>query len=152
MRRTLGVACRSGEILYAIAEEGEVIEDALHEKHVAAALLEESERLEGTLADVERLLHEVRPDTVRLLLPEQTYEDSYTRIAPRVTLETLVRLACVRCAIPIELLYRNSARARLGLPSSGNLERILKTNLKPVGRYWNAGRSLAAAAALADID
>jgi hypothetical protein len=156
MGRTLGVACKSGEILFAIAEDGRLIEDAPHEKLIASALLDETERLEGTLADITRVLHEVRPDVVRVMLPEQTYEDSYARIAPRVALETLVRLACVNAGITVETLPRITARSRLGIPSSGRLENHLRTGIRPsdepVGRYWNSGRSLAAAAALADED
>ena len=83
-------------------------------------------------------------------MPEQTYKDSYARIAPRVTLETLVRLACVRAGIPVEMLHRASARSRLGVPRRGKLEDLVATVTDPVGKYWNAGRSLAAAAALAE--
>jgi hypothetical protein len=56
--------------------------------------------------EIGRVLVEVRPDDVGILMPEQTYKDSYKRIAPRVTLETLMRLACVRASIPVELLHR----------------------------------------------
>jgi hypothetical protein len=100
--------------------------------------------------DIERVLAEVRPDQIRILMPEQTYKDSYARIAPRVTLETLVRLACVRAGLPVEMLHRASARSRLGLPRKGRLEDHIPKVAEPIGKYWNAGRSLAAAAALAE--
>jgi hypothetical protein len=149
MGRALGVACKKEEIFLAVAEDGELVEHA-HEKLTAPALLEETERLEGTLSDLERVLREVRPDIVRILRPEQTYEDSYARIAPRATLETLVRLACLDAKVPVEMLHRNSARARLGLPGKGNFEERLAGKVERVGKYWNAGRNLAAAAALAE--
>jgi len=149
MGRALGVACKKEEIFLALAEDGELVVHA-HEKLKAPALLEETERLEGTLSDLGRALRELRPDIVRILRPEQTYEDSYARIAPRATLETLVRLACLDAKVPVELLHRNSARARLGLDGKGKFEANLAKTVKSVGKYWNAGRNLAAAAALAD--
>jgi hypothetical protein len=104
MGRALGIACRKEEILLAVAEDGELLDDPQHEKYTAPALLEATERLEATLVDVERILREVGPEVVRIMLPEGTYEDSYSRIAPRVTLETLARLACTKAKVPAELL------------------------------------------------
>jgi hypothetical protein len=149
MGRVLGVACSKDEVLLAVASEGSLVHDG-HEKLVTAAVLEETERLQAMQADIDRTLLEVRPDRVRILMPEQTYKDSYTRIAPRVALETLVRLGCVRAGIPVEMLHRTSARSRLGVPRRGKLEDLVVGVTKPVGKYWKAGRSLAAAAALAE--
>jgi hypothetical protein len=149
MGRTLGVACSKDEVLLAVASEGSLEHDG-HEKLVTAAVLEETERLQAMQADIDRTLLEVRPDRVRILMPEQTYKDSYTRIAPRVALETLVRLGCVRAGIPVEMLHRTSARSRLGVARRGKLEDLVVGVTKPVGKYWKAGRSLAAAAALAE--
>lgn len=148
MGRVLGVACSKDELLLVVASEGSLVDDR-HEKLVTAAVLEETERLQAMQADIDRTLLEVQPELVRLLMPEQTYKDSYARIAPRVALETLVRLACVRAGIPVEMLHRNTARSRLGLPRKGKLEDLMAGVTEPVGKYWNAGRSLAAAAALA---
>jgi hypothetical protein len=148
MGRVLGVACSKEEAFLALALDGALIAD-IHEKLVTARVLEETERLQAMQDDVGRVLAEVRPDRVQILLPEQTYKDSYARIAPRVTIETLVRLACVRAEIPVETLHRASARSRLGLPRSGKLEDHIGSVTEPVGKYWNAGRNLAAAAALA---
>jgi hypothetical protein len=149
MGRALGVVCSKDEVLLAIASDGSLMHDG-HEKLVTAAVLEETERLEAMQADIDRTLLEVRPDRVRILMPEQTYKDSYARIAPRVALETLVRLACVRAGIPVEMLHRASARSRLGVSRSGRLEDLLAGVTEPVGKYWKAGRGLAAAAALAE--
>ncbi|HEX5851631.1 MAG TPA: hypothetical protein VFY36_00935 [Solirubrobacteraceae bacterium] len=121
-----------------------------HEKLATAAVLEETERLQAMQSDIDRTLLEVRPNLVRILMPEQTYKDSYSRIAPRVALETLMQLACVRAGIPVEMLHRNTARSRLNLSRKGKLEDLMASVTEPVGKYWNAGRSLAAAAALAE--
>jgi hypothetical protein len=149
MGRVLGVTCFKNEVLLALASDGTLVADG-HEKLTTAAVLEETERLLAMQTDVERMLAEVRPERVRILMPEQTYKDSYSRIAPRVTLETLVRLACVRAGLPVEMLHRASARSRLGVPRKGKLEAHMSDVTEPVGKYWNTGRSLAAAAALAE--
>jgi hypothetical protein len=148
--RALGVTCKKDQVLLAIAEDGALLHD-MPERLQAPALLEETERLQAMLGDIGRTLSEIRPDVVRLLLPEQTYEDSYGRIAPRATLETLVRLAAVQLGIPVEVVHRNTARSRLGMPRGGKFEGHIPSVVgDPVGKYWNSGRNLAAAAALAE--
>jgi hypothetical protein len=146
----LGVNCRRDAILLAVARDGELV-DGLPEKLTAPALLEETERLPAMLDAIARVLAEVRPAVVRVLMPEQTYDDSYMRIAPRATLETLVRLAAHAAGVPVQMVHRNTARTRLGMSRSGSFDgQIPATVGEPVGKYWNAGRSLAAAAALAE--
>jgi hypothetical protein len=148
MGRALGVVCSKDTIFLAVAERGMVVADR-HERLDAAKVLEETERLQAMQDDVARMLVEVGPTQVRVLMPEPTYKDSYTRIAPRSALETVVRLACVRAEIPVEMLDRRSARSRLGVARKGKLEAHVPEVTEPVGKYWNAGRNLAAAAALA---
>ena len=110
-----------------------------------------AELRQGLLGDIGRVLTEVKPDAVRVLLPEQTYEDSYARIAPRAALETLVCLASLDAGVPVEMLRRISARSRLGMPKGGRFESHIPAIVgEPVGKYWNAGRNLASAAALAE--
>jgi hypothetical protein len=150
MTRTLGILCKKDEIFCALAVDGKIVDDA-REKLTAPALLEASERLRGMQADIQRVITETGAETVRVLLPEQTYKDSYARIAPRVALETLVRLAALDAGANIELVKRATARSRLGMPKTGPFEsHVGKAIGDPVGKYWNAGRNLAAAAALAD--
>jgi hypothetical protein len=144
----LGVACAKDTIYLAVANDGELLDDP-HERLQMAAVLEESAALQGILADFGRVLTEVDPGCVRILRPEQTYEDSYARIAPRAALETVVRLACVTTDTPVEMLHRASARARLGLPQGGTFKVRLAEAVPSSGKYWNKGRNLAAAAALA---
>lgn len=150
MSVALGVNCKKDDVLLAVARDGELF-DGCTPNLKAPALLEETEGLQAMLDDITRVIAEVKPDVVRVLMPEPTYEDSYGRIAPRATLETLVRLAAQRAGVPVEMLNRNSARARLGMPKSGKFEGHIPTAVgEPVGKYWNAGRNLAAAAALAE--
>lgn len=150
MSVALGVVCKKDQVLLAVARDGVLVPGG-PEKLKASALLEETERLQGLLGDIGRVLTEVKPDAVRVLLPEQTYEDSYARIAPRAALETLVCLASLDAGVPVEMLRRISARSRLGMPKGGKFESHIPATVgEPVGKYWNAGRNLASAAALAD--
>ena len=100
--------------MLAVAEAGELVDDP-HQRLQAPALLEATERLRAVKDDLGRVLAEVKPDQVRLLMPEQTYKASYGQIAPRAALETVVRLSCADASVPVEMLHRNSARARLGM-------------------------------------
>jgi hypothetical protein len=136
--------------MLALAENGNLVDDE-HQRLQAPAGLELSERLQAMLDDIRRMLAEVEPDDVRILMPEQTYEASYTQIAPRAALETLVRIAALDAGIPVQMLHRNTARALLGMPKGGSFESHLSAVIPTrVAKYWNAGRSLAASAALAE--
>jgi hypothetical protein len=148
MGRALGVACSKDTIYLAVAEDGKLVADPA-DKLDAAKVLEETERLKAMVSDVTQMLLEVRADRVRVLMPEPTYTDSYAHIAPRAALETVVRLACTGSGIQVEMLDRRVARARLGFERKGKFESHIPEVTEPVGKYWNAGRSLAAAAALA---
>jgi len=148
--RVLGVWCKKEEIMLAVAEDGEVVPHS-REKMKGSGLLEANDRLEAVRRDVVRVLEEVNPDEVRILMPEQRYEASYPQMAPRVALETVVRLACSGAGISVEMLNRASARSRVGVSKTGRLEdHIREVVSEPVGKYWNAGRNLAAIAAVAD--
>jgi hypothetical protein len=149
MESALGVACSKDTIYLAIAKGGMVVVDTDHDRLKFAGVLEETERLRAMRDDVAQLLLEVRPDCVRILMPEPTYADSYGRIAPRAAVETVVRLACVGSGIRVEMLDRRSARARLGVDRKGRFESHIPEFTEPSGKYWSAGRNLAAAAALA---
>jgi hypothetical protein len=149
--RALGVWCKKEEVLFAVADDGRLVDDDHRLLHASPALLEASEALQGTQDDVGRVIAEVAPDVVRILQPEQRYEGSYISLAPRVTLETLVRLAAVRAGVPVEMLHRATARARVGVPQKGKLEtHVPKVFPAPVGKYWARGRQLAAIAAVAE--
>jgi hypothetical protein len=148
--RALGVWCKKEEVMFAVATDGELLEDE-HQRLQVPTAMEASEALRGVQDDIGRVIAEVAPAVVRILQPEQTYEGSYASLAPRATLETLVRLAAVQAEIPVEMLHRGTARARVGIGRSGKLEdHIPEVIAHPVGRYWAAGRRLAAIAAIAE--
>jgi hypothetical protein len=82
MPRSLGVWCKKDEVMLAVAEDGALVHDP-HQRLQAPALLERTERLSAMLDDFRRMLAEVEPDEVRILMPEQTYEASYAQVAPQ---------------------------------------------------------------------
>jgi hypothetical protein len=86
-------------------------------------------------------------------MPEQSrHKQTYQEIAPRVALETLARIAAVEEKIAIEVLPRPTVRSRLGISRADDLaSHVGKTIAQPVGRYWTAGRDVAALAALAGL-
>jgi hypothetical protein len=149
--RVLGAACSTEAVNLAVAVNGEVV-DGLPERLRPAHGVELGERLLEFIEDVARALAQVRPDRVALLLPEahRRGTTSYQRVAPRVTLETLLRVAAARERYPLSLVARPTVRAALGLPKKGALDDHLGAAGTPVGRYWRDGRGLAALAALAE--
>jgi hypothetical protein len=149
--KVLGVTCSTGTALLSVVEDGEVV-DATVQRVQVASLLEASAELESMLDEIGRALAQTKPDLVVLLLPEQSprHKRTYQEIAPRAALETLVRLASVRAGIPIDVLPRATVRARLSLPRTGELSSHVSEKISaPVGKYWSAGRDVAALAALA---
>lgn len=147
----LGVTCSNQSALLAAVENGEVQDTDIPRIDVGA-LHEASEELQGTLDEIIRAYARLRPSLVVLLLPEQSnrFKHTHGQIAPRVALETLIRLAAVQAEIPIDVISRRTVRSRLGLPTSGDLaSHIAKRFPTPSAPYWNAGRNVAALAALA---
>jgi hypothetical protein len=112
---------------------------------------EESERLAGLFQDAQAMIREQRISHVALLLPGRggAFAPGYFVVAQRIALETVIRLAAAVLEIPVTMLERATVRARLGCGKTGGLERYLDVvSPQPIGKYWSAGRGLAAMAAL----
>jgi hypothetical protein len=148
--KVVGVTCSTKTALFSVVEDGRVVAAPVERVDVAS-LHEASEELESTLGELGRALAQIKPELVVLLMPEQSrFKRTYQEIAPRVALETLVRLAAVRAEIPVEVLPRPTVRARLKLPRKGDLASHVSDRLpESVGKHWTAGRDVAALAALA---
>ena len=144
MAKILGVECKKQEIYLALVEDGEVVA-ADPQRLEVAAVHEQTARLRGFMNDFRRVLDEMRPDAVHIIQPETIYEATYGELAPKATLETLIRLACFEAEVTVELVHRASVRAGLG---GGKLDDLIAARIEPVGKYWNAGRKYAAAAAM----
>jgi hypothetical protein len=147
--KVVGVTCSAKTALLTGVENGSVIPMDVQKIDVAYQY-EASREFVATQREVERGLAQPQPDLVVLLKPELMVRWTYDAVAPRVALETLVRLAAVAAGIPIDVLSRPTVRSRLGLPRSGDLASHVTACIpEPVGPYWSAGRDVAALAALA---
>jgi hypothetical protein len=119
--RSVGVTCTPRLAYLTLAING-AIADTPVERVEVAAQYESSEELVSTLNEIKRALGQLQPDRIVLLMPEQgRHKRTYQELAPRVALETLVRVAAVQERIPIEVLPRPTVRSRLGIPRAGEL-------------------------------
>lgn len=148
MPRSLGVWCTKRELYLAVSDDG-VLADVEPQRIRVADVLDATGRLTALMSDVQRLLDELQPDEVRLLQPEQRYEAPYSEFAPKLALETVVRLACDVKGIPVDVLHRATARSRMKFDRKGSLDSHIDANVDRAGKYWNDGRKYAAVAALA---
>jgi hypothetical protein len=142
--RILGVESKKQEIYLALVEDGRVVAEGPQRLEVAA-VHEQTARLKGFMDDFKRVLAEMKPDAVHIIQPETIYEATYTELAPKAALETLIRLACLDASVNVEFVHRASVRSALG---GGKLDDLIAAKIEPVGKYWNAGRKYAAAAAM----
>jgi hypothetical protein len=151
--RALGVTCNPHIAYLTLAVDG-LIAQTVVERVEVAAQYEASAELLSTLDEIKRAFGQLQPDAVVLLMPEQSrHKRTYQEIAPRVALETLVRIAAVQENIDIEVLARPTLRARLDIPKTGELSSHVSSVIaEAVGRYWTAGRDVAGLAALAAMD
>ncbi len=146
--RVLGINCTSRAIFFAIDDDSQIV-DGLTERLQPPTGLEAGEALLELVESVRRVVREVRADRLALLLPEETWTASYSEHLDRAKLDILIRLAAAQERVLIEVLARPTLRARLELPRSGTLDSHVARVYAPVGRYWSAGRGLAALAAKA---
>jgi ribosomal protein L12E/L44/L45/RPP1/RPP2 len=144
MARVLGVECKKDKVYLAVVQDGQV-QDEEPQRLKVPAIHEEGARLQGFLDDFGRLVAETKPDAVHIIQPETIYSATYSELAPKAALETLIRLACLKAGVPVEIIHRATARSALG---GGNLDELIAAATDPVGKYWGVGRKYAAAAAL----
>lgn len=147
--RIMGVTCESDRLSVAAVDDGSVL-DGFVERIPAPAGLEEHDRLWAFQDEVVRAIRSIQPDRIVILCPESQYRATHKSLTPRIALETVVRMAGSAEKVPVELLARPTLRSRLGVPREGSLDSHLSSVIpNAVGRYWNAGRGLAAMAAMA---
>jgi hypothetical protein len=147
---TIGINCTSQYAFVAVVVAGRVAEHQPERLELPA--LEMSERLKVFVEDTARELKAIGGTAVSVLKAERApgVPIKHSTVYARATLETLVRLAAVEARVPVELTDRRTVRSRLKIPFKGKLEDHLDAMFPThVGQYWNAGRGLAAMAALA---
>jgi hypothetical protein len=115
---------------------------------------DEDEALWQTLDTFRTTLFEIAPERIALLLPGtgNHAKQLHGTMAPRVELETLLRMAAAKLDLPVERLAHSTVRSRLGVASKGDFEDIIRPVVTEVGPYWTAGRLGAAAAAIAGAE
>jgi hypothetical protein len=149
MARILGVDADPATAYLALIEDGRVLATPDRMQWPAG---EESERLRALFEDAQAVLREQRVDRVAILLPQRTRRPitGYFGVLDRIALETTIRLAAVTLEIPVSMMDRATVRSRLDCGKQGALADYLEAVIpQPAGRYWNAGRGVAAMAALA---
>jgi hypothetical protein len=111
--RSVGVTCTPRLAYLTLAIDG-AIADTPVERVEVAAQYESSEELLSTLDEIKRALGQLRPDGIVLLMPEQgRHKRTYQELAPRVALETLVRVAAVQAgAVPRRARVRRTGVVR----------------------------------------
>jgi len=148
MSRVLGVDASPTGALLALVVDGQVQTKPEKLEWPAG---EATERLVPLLRSVQDVIAEHRIDAVSVLLPQRSRRPThgYFGVADRVILETVIRLGSALAGKPVVMMERATVRARLGFPPAGTLEDYVERVLpQPAGRYWKAGRALAALAAL----
>lgn len=151
--RVLGVQCTSKFAFLSVADGGEVVERG-PQRLAPAQSTDEDQALWETLDTFGHALDEIKPDRICLLLPGtgENARQSHGYWAPRVELETLVRMAAARRDMPVERMARATVQTRLGVARKGKFEDLVRPVVPELGRYWTSGRLAAAAAALAGDD
>jgi hypothetical protein len=148
-RRVLGTNCTTTCAYFALMENGEIQPEPSRLELPAG---EESQRLAGLFQDAQALLRGQQVTQVALLLPGRggVHQPGYFVVAPRIQIETVIRLAAVALEVSVLVLDRATVRTRLACGRTGGLEEYLEQVFpKPVGKFWNTGRGLAAMAAMA---
>ncbi len=141
MSRTLGVWAKKQEVYLAFADDG-VPRDEEPQRIEAPSIMEASERLGGFLTSFRHALDDVAPEAVRILQPEQIYQASYSEFAPKLALETAVRLVGDERHVPVEVLHRAQARPLLGFSPKGPLDSHFEQNIEPRKPTYAILRSL----------
>jgi hypothetical protein len=151
--RVLGVQCTAKFAFLSVAEDGRITERG-PARLVPAQSTDEDRALWETLGTFGDALDEIKPAQVRLLLPGtgKNAKQTHGAWAPRVELETLLRMAAAKRDLPVERIARATVLARLALPRKGKFEELVRPVVPERGGYWAAGRLAAAAAALASKD
>jgi hypothetical protein len=103
--------------------------------------------VETFMREVDLALAEAKPDRI-VILKAGTADASYKRATARVGGETILRVCALGRGVPVAFLTRQKCASRLGV--EGSLPDQVESVVAKSGRYWNEGRRLAVAAAVAE--
>jgi hypothetical protein len=156
MSGVLGVACTNSATYLAVCVDEEIL-GGVPLRLLPPAGIEAGGDLWAFMDQMTGALTTIRPELVVLLLPEEQGGGrrppkggpTHRTLAPRIAMETIVRLAVAREKIPCDVLARATVKSRLGLGQAGNLDEAIGDPPPSDKKYWSAGRGLAALAARA---
>jgi hypothetical protein len=117
----MGAHSAGGVLWFACIDDAGFVDIGNDYRVTVPSALESGEALERTREDLGRVLRRHRPDQVWLLMPEANYQASYNEFLPRVTVETLLVLACAAEDILLERKARGTIRKLLDVPRKGGL-------------------------------
>ena len=134
-------------------EDGQVVERGPG-RLAPAQCTDTDKALWETLGTFEMALDEIAPGCVHPLLPGtgDKAKQTHQAMAPRIELETLLRMAAAKRDIPVRQVTRARVLTGLGLPRRGRFEDVVRPVVPEQGAYWMAGRLAAATAALTGED
>ena len=149
--RVLGVQCTNRFAFLAVLD-GTTLVMTGPPRLEPAQSTDQDHALWDTLSTIGGALDEIAPYRVGLLLPGtgENTKHPHGFWAPRVELETFLRMAAAQRGIVVDRLSRAAVLSKLGLPLRGRFEDLVRPVVPKTGPYWQDGRlSAAAAAALA---
>lgn len=151
--RVLGVQCTAQFAFLTVLEDGRIVERG-PARLAPAQCPDKDKALWETLGTFDVALDEISPDSVHLLLPGtgDMAKQTHRTMAPRIELETLLRMAAAKRDIPVRHVSRASVLSGFGLPRRGKFEDVVRPVVSEQGPYWMAGRLAAASAALTGED
>ena len=142
---TLGVSCAAATAYLAVAD-GDTISSEPDRLELRAGL-SPADQLPAFAQDAARAVRDSGAGKVVVLQAEPTYDAGHTAWAPRIAMETLIRLVCAQADVPCAYVSRQAVKGAFALKGRGGLDVLGKGELEPSGKYWSAGRLVAALAA-----
>lgn len=145
MVTTLGVSCTPSTAYLAVVD-GVAVRDAPDRIELRGGL-SPADQLPAFADDAARAVRDSAADRVVVLQAEPRADGGHTAWTSRIAMETLIRLVCARAGVPCSYVSRQYVKGAFGLKGRGGLDALGKDELEVAGKYWNAGRLLAALAA-----
>lgn len=153
MAHFLGVHATSDTLwLACVDEHGAAVDLDEDYRRAVAKGLESGDALLELVADLVRVLRRHHVGQVRLLdaAVSDRFKYTYQELVPRVTVETIVAVACAQEGLPYRRMTRAKAQSLLGAPRSTKLHTLAEQFGHRVAPHWGPNkRDLALVVAVA---
>lgn len=147
---TLGIHVSGDTAYLSIVHDGEVQEVKPYTMLLSEGL-DSGQQLTAFVIEFQKVLSMHSVETINILEPEANTNATYKSHLPRITIETLIRVASAESGIGCHKITRQRVRSVLKLPRSGSVSAHLKALVPAKGPHWNGKRDLATAAALTRV-